>query len=47
MGCWLKGIIKVVLDRGEEDGREENFLNNHGTLTLEQVMESELQYIDE
>jgi hypothetical protein len=44
---WLEGILKVTLNGGEEDEREEDFLDNYGTLTLEQVTESELQYIDE
>ena len=44
---WTEGILGITLNAGEDDEREENFMENYGTLTLEQVVESELQYIDE
>ena len=44
---WTEGILKITLNGGEENEREEPFMDNYGTLTLEQVVESELQYIDE
>ncbi len=44
---WMEGILKITLNGGEENEREEPFMENYGTLTLEQVVESELQYIDE
>ena len=44
---WTEGILGITINGGEEDEREEDFMDNYGTLTLEQVVESELQYIDD
>jgi hypothetical protein len=44
---WSEGILKVTFNGGEEDERQDSFMDNYGTITLEQVTESELQYIDE
>jgi hypothetical protein len=44
---WTEGILGITINGGEENEREENFMDNYGTITLEQVVESELQYIDE
>ncbi|KAI2512052.1 hypothetical protein MHU86_2340 [Fragilaria crotonensis] len=45
---WSDSILKItleVLDNG--DAVQENLIENYGTITLEQVTESELQYINE
>ena len=44
---WTGGILNVTLNADEPDEREENLIENYGTLTLEQVVTSELQYIEE
>lgn len=44
---WTEGILGITINPGEEDEREEAFIENYGTLTLEQVVESELQHIDD
>ena len=44
---WTDGILGITINGGEEGEREEDFMDNYGTLTLEQVVESELQYIDD
>ena len=44
---WTEGILTITLNAGEDDEREENFMENYGTLTLKQVVESKLQYINE
>ena len=45
---WSDSILRItleVLDNGE--AVQENLIENYGTITLEQVTESELQYINE
>ncbi len=37
---WTEGILNVTINGGEENEREEPFMENYGTLTLEQVVES-------
>jgi hypothetical protein len=44
---WTETIMNVVIDADEPDEREENFIDNYDTLTLEQVVISELQYIED
>jgi len=44
---WTGGILNITLNADEPDEREENLIENYGTLTLEQVVTSELQYIEE
>ncbi len=44
---WTDGILKITVNGGEENEKEEPFMENYGTLMFEQVTESELQYIDE
>ncbi|KAI2496052.1 hypothetical protein MHU86_18473 [Fragilaria crotonensis] len=44
---WTGGILNITLNADEPDEREENLIENYGTLTLEQVVISELQYIEE
>jgi hypothetical protein len=44
---WTRGILNITLDADEPNEREENLIENYGTLTLEQVVISELQYIEE
>ena len=44
---WSRGILMITFDAGEDDEREEAFLQHYGKITLEQVTESELQYINE
>ncbi|KAI2496356.1 hypothetical protein MHU86_18135 [Fragilaria crotonensis] len=42
---WMDGILNVTTNPGEEVPDEENMLENYGTITLEQVIESERTYI--
>ena len=44
---WSSTILNIVIDADEPTEREENLIDNYGTLTLEQVVVSELQYIEE
>lgn len=44
---WSRGILMITSNAGDDDEREEQFLQHYGKITLEQVTESELQYIDE
>jgi len=43
---WTEGILSITKNIGETNEAEEDFLSNYGTLTLEQVVASEMQYID-
>jgi hypothetical protein len=42
---WTEGILSITKNIGETNEAEEDFLSNYGTLTLEQVVASEMQYI--
>ena len=44
---WSDGILNITINGGEENEVEHSFMENYGTLTLEQVTESELQYIED
>ena len=44
---WTDGILNITFNGGEPDETEEPFLDNYGTITLDQIKVSELQYIDE
>jgi hypothetical protein len=44
---WTEGILGITINGGEDDKREEDFMENYRTIALEQVVELELQYIDE
>ena len=44
---WSDGIMRITLHADEPDQREENLIENYGTLTLEQVVTSEMQHIDD
>jgi hypothetical protein len=44
---WTTGILSIMTNIEGNKEKEEDFINNYGTLTLEQVIASELQYIDE
>ena len=41
---WTTGILSITTGIEDNDEKEEDFINNYGTLTLEQVIASELQY---
>ena len=43
---WSAGILDVRVNAEGEEERRENFIQNYGTVTLEQVVASELQYIN-
>ena len=43
---WTTGILSITMGIEDDEEKEEDFINNYGTLTLEQVIASELQYID-
>jgi hypothetical protein len=43
---WSAGILYVVVNDEDEEERRENFVQNHRTITLEQVVTSELQHIN-
>jgi hypothetical protein len=43
---WTEGVLRITIDGGGENERKENFIDNYGTITLEQVITSELQYIN-
>jgi hypothetical protein len=42
---WTKSIMKITKTDADGDEVEEDFLDNYGTITLEEVVESERQYI--
>ena len=45
---WSEGILNITLEVTDNgDPVEENLIDNYGTISLEQVVESELQYINE
>jgi hypothetical protein len=44
---WTTGILSITTGIKDNKQKEEDLINNYGTLTLEQVVPSELQYIDE
>jgi hypothetical protein len=48
---WMEGILKIPLNNeeveDEEEVEEENLLVNYGSITLEQVVNSELRYIQD
>jgi hypothetical protein len=44
---WTTGILSIMTHIEGNKEKEEDFINNYGMLTLEQVIASELQYIDE
>lgn len=44
---WTETIMNVVIEADTPNEREENIIDNYGTITLEQVVISELQYIEE
>lgn len=45
---WSESILKITLEVDDENEPiQENLLANYGTISLEQVVESELQYINE
>ena len=45
---WSEGILNITLELDDDDEPvQENLIENYGTITLEQVVESELQYINE
>jgi hypothetical protein len=48
---WMEGILKIPMGAEAEDKdaevEEENILENYGSVTLEQVVRSELRYIDD
>ena len=43
---WTTGILSITTGIKDNKEKEEDFMFNYGTLTLEQVIASELQYID-
>jgi hypothetical protein len=43
---WTTGILSITMGIEDDKEKEEDFINNYGTLTLDQVVASELQYID-
>ena len=43
---WSAGILNVAVNAEGEEERRENFIQNYGTITLEQVVTSELQHIN-
>jgi hypothetical protein len=43
---WTTGILSITMRIEDNKEKEEDFINNYGTLTLNQVVASELQYID-
>jgi hypothetical protein len=43
---WSTGILNVSVNAEGEEERKENIIQNYGTITLEQVKKSELQYIN-
>ena len=43
---WSTGILNVPVNAEGEEERKENIIQNYGTITLEQVKKSELQYIN-
>jgi hypothetical protein len=43
---WSAGILNVAVNAEGEEERRENFVQNYGTITLEQVVTSELQHIN-
>jgi hypothetical protein len=44
---WTETIMNVTIDADTPEERDENFIDNYGTITLEQIVISELQYIEE
>ena len=46
---WMEGILQIPLTDGEEEepeeAEEENILEGYGSITLEQIVNSELRYI--
>ena len=45
---WSEGILNITLEVTDNGNPvEENLIDNYGTISLEQVVESELQYINE
>ena len=44
---WMDGILNVDIAGQGDEPEEENLLENYGTITLEQVIESEKTYISE
>jgi hypothetical protein len=44
---WTTGTLSIMTNIEGGKGKEEDFINNYGTISLEQVIASELQYIDE
>jgi hypothetical protein len=44
---WTQGILKVNNQDDDVDPKVDNLIDNYGTLTLEEVVESEAQYIEE
>ena len=43
---WSAGILNVGVNAEGEEERKENLIQNYGTITLEQVVTSDLQYIN-
>jgi hypothetical protein len=44
---WNETIMTVVINADEPNERQENLIDNYGNITLDQVVTSELQYIEE
>ena len=45
---WSDSILNITLEVDDNnDPVQENLIENYGTITLEQVVESDLQYINE
>ncbi len=44
---WTEGILGITINGGADDKHDESFMENYCTITLEQVVASELLYIDD
>ena len=44
---WTEGILGITINSGADNEHAESFMENYGTITLEQVVASELLYIDD